>query len=192
MLRLVLKNRPPVGHRVGHRVGHGLGHRVGHGLGHVLSTPAFVCTSESYELFKKWSFLQYSNTNKEHAYMYRSAPLHLNNITVSLQWYSNIITFETEVKAKQSKWKLAQWGELLKTDLSWLNITHVWPSVLQKTKRPVATPFCSCVQFSPRVKFQMLHVQFSRKITRPFVQQRNYGAPTKFCSLHLLQTAAKK
>ena len=35
MLRLVLKNRPPVGHRVGH----GLGHRVGHGLGHVLSTP---------------------------------------------------------------------------------------------------------------------------------------------------------
>ena len=39
MLRLVLKNRPPVGHRVGHRVGHGLGHRVGHGQGHVLSTP---------------------------------------------------------------------------------------------------------------------------------------------------------
>ena len=31
MLRLVLKNRPPVCHRVGHR--------VGHGLGHVLSTP---------------------------------------------------------------------------------------------------------------------------------------------------------
>ena len=42
MLRLVLKNRPPVGHRVGHRVGHGLGHRVGHGLGHVLSTPVEV------------------------------------------------------------------------------------------------------------------------------------------------------
>ena len=34
MLRLVLKNRPPVGHRVGHR--------VGHGLGHVLSTPGIV------------------------------------------------------------------------------------------------------------------------------------------------------
>ena len=49
------------------------------------SVTAFVCTSESYELFKWWSFLQYSNTNKEYVYMYRSAPLHLNNITVSLQ-----------------------------------------------------------------------------------------------------------
>ena len=47
MLRLVLKNRPPVGHRVGHRVGHGLGHRVGHGLGHVLSTPQEISLSVS-------------------------------------------------------------------------------------------------------------------------------------------------
>lgn len=49
-----------------------------------------------------------------------------------------------------------------------------------ETKRPVATPFCSCVQFSPRAEFQMLHVQFSRKIPPPFMQQQNYSAPNNF------------
>ena len=44
MLRLVLKNRPPVGHRVGHRVGHGLGH----GLGQVLSTPGLRSQSPAF------------------------------------------------------------------------------------------------------------------------------------------------
>ena len=39
MLRLVLKHRPPVGHRVGYR--------VGHGLGHVLSTPGVDAMAKS-------------------------------------------------------------------------------------------------------------------------------------------------